>query len=128
MLRSLKLTSSRCKAYSYLPTIVQPMVAAAAEGADLEPLIRSVTQSLGFETFMYGICLDARPCAGARQFVFTTMPVEWVRRYDEYNYIDVDPRVRALSTAPLPVVWTERLFAASRQRWTYFCVMRRTTG
>jgi len=120
MLRSLKLTPARCKTYSYLPTIVQPMVAAAAEGADLEPLIRSVTQSLGFETFMYGICLDARPCAGARQFVFTTMPVEWVRRYDEYNYIDVDPRVRALSTAPLPVVWDRTTFRGESAKMDLF--------
>ncbi len=120
MLRPLKLKSNKCKTYDYVPPIVRPLIAAADSGSDLEPLIHSITRSLGFESFMYGICLDARPCSEARQFVYTTLPSEWVQRYDQQGYIDVDPRVRALTTAPLPVVWDQRTFRGESSKMDQF--------
>lgn len=110
MLRPLKLAPVQFKAYEYVPPIVQPLIAAAAKGDDLEPVVRSITRCLGFETFMYGICLDARPCAEARQYCYTTMAIDWVRRYDKYNYVDIDPRVRNIAAAALPIVWDQRTF------------------
>jgi DNA-binding CsgD family transcriptional regulator len=41
-------------------------------------------------------------------YVFTTAPLEWVARYDQLAYIEVDPRVLLLWDSTLPLVWDQR--------------------
>lgn len=89
---------------------MQPLVEAAEKGLDLEPAIREITHRLGFESFMYGICLDPIPCTDARQLVYTTLPQDWVRRYEALRYIDVDPRVRQITQGTLPIIWDQRTY------------------
>jgi DNA-binding CsgD family transcriptional regulator len=120
MLRPLKLTPLQFKPAGYVPPIVHPLLAAAAKGLDLEPTIRSITKSFGFDAFMYGICLDPQPAAEARQFVYTTLPIEWVQRYDKCDYIDIDPRIRAMTDASLPIIWDQQTFRGKADRLDQF--------
>ena len=41
----------------------------------------------------------------SRSYVFTTLSREWVRRYDEQAYIDVDTRITRALDSPLPLIW-----------------------
>ncbi len=101
---------SQFKASGYVPPVMQPLVDAAEKGLDLEPAIREITHRLGFESFMYGICLDPLPSTDARQLVFTTLPYEWVRRYEAFRYIDLDPRVRQITQGTLPIIWDQKTY------------------
>jgi DNA-binding CsgD family transcriptional regulator len=120
MLRPLKLTPLQFKATGYIPSIVQPLLAAAAKGLDLEPIIRSITRRMGFENFMYGICIDPQPSAQSRQFVYTTLSMEWVRQYDKCDYIEVDPRVREMADASLPIIWDQTTYRGRSLRLDQF--------
>ncbi|MEP7062123.1 MAG: LuxR family transcriptional regulator [Betaproteobacteria bacterium] len=120
MLRPLKLMPLQFKASGYVPSIVQPLLAAAAKGLDLEPIIRSITKGLGFDNFMYGICIDPQPTAETRQFVYTTLPLEWVRQYDKCDYIEIDPRVRMMADASLPIIWDQKTYRGKSSRLDRF--------
>jgi DNA-binding CsgD family transcriptional regulator len=40
-------------------------------------------------------------------FVFTTAPLEWVTKYDQMAYIEIDPRILLLWDSTLPLVWDQ---------------------
>lgn len=107
MLRQLKLAHEQLQALDYAPPIVRPLISAARTGEDLERVVRSIVSTLGFDSFTYGISLDNLPTIDARNFVFTTSPSEWVRRYEQRNYIAVDPRIRVTLNCPLPMAWDQ---------------------
>lgn len=88
--------------------MLMPLVRAAEEGRDLVPIIESITKSFGFETFTYGMSTSLRPDHESRMYVFTTATMEWVARYDQLAYIEVDPRVLLLWDSTLPLVWDQR--------------------
>ncbi len=110
MLRPLKLMPSQFKAFGYVPRLMRPLIEAAERGLDPDRAIRDITQRLGFDSFMYGICLDPLPGSSARQFVYTTLPLEWVRTYEAKRYIDIDPRVRHITIGTLPIVWDQTTY------------------
>jgi len=41
---------------SVVPPLISPLVDAVARNADLVPAVDSIVKSLGFDTFMYGLC------------------------------------------------------------------------
>src|SRR5262245_56424338 len=96
MLQSLNLARATVAPCSFIPPVVGPLIRAATEGRDLVPVIQSITRSFGFETFMYGMSTSLRPDHESRMFVFTTVSSQWVNRYDEKAYIEVDPRILLL--------------------------------
>lgn len=116
MLRRLKLMPSQFKASGYVPPIMQPLVEAAEKGLDLEPAIREITHRLGFESFMYGICLDPSPANYAHQFVYTTLPMQWIKIYDERGYIEIDPRIKQIGEAALPIIWDQRTYRGKSKK------------
>lgn len=116
MLRLLKLTPLRFQLPAYVAPVAQPLADAVATGVDLDPVIRAMTNSFGFDCFMYAICMDPLPCAESRQFAYTTSTSEWVRRYDQCNYVDIDPRVRTLTKVALPIVWDQQSFRGTSAR------------
>jgi DNA-binding CsgD family transcriptional regulator len=61
----------------------------------------------GFETFLYGSSLCPRPGQEAVSYVFTTLPTEWVSRYDQAGYAEVDPRVLYSFESAIPFVWDQ---------------------
>jgi DNA-binding CsgD family transcriptional regulator len=93
--------------------MLEPLVRAAEDGKDLVPVIQSITRSFGFETFTYGMSTSLRPDHESRMFVFTTVSTEWVARYDQMAYIEVDPRILLLWDSTLPLVWDQRMVRGS---------------
>jgi len=108
MLQSLMLGQTRVARWSFIPPLLEPLMSAAESGRDLVPVIQSITRCFGFDTFMYGMCTSLRPDHESRMFVFTTAPLEWVTRYDQMAYIEIDPRILLLWDSTLPLVWDQR--------------------
>src|SRR5258706_9256783 len=108
MLQALHLGQTKVASWSFIPPLLHPLVRAAKCGNDLVPVIQSITRSFGFDTFMYGMCTSLRPDHESRMYVFTTLPIEWVVRYDQMAYIEVDPRILLLWDSTLPLVWDQR--------------------
>ena len=100
----------------FLPAVLSPLIDAAQRGDPLEPVITSLTRMFGFETFLYGTSLSPRPGQEAVSYVFTTMPRQWVLRYDECGYTEVDPRVLYSFDSAIPFVGTRRASAAGRSQ------------
>jgi DNA-binding CsgD family transcriptional regulator len=110
MLQSLRVERAKFAPWGFIPPVLGPLVAAAESGQDIVPIIQSTIRSFGFDTFMYGISRSMKPDHESRMFVFTTVPQEWVIRYDELAYIEVDPRILLLWDSSLPLVWDQRTF------------------
>lgn len=92
----------------FLPQVLSPLVTAAERGEPLAPAVVAVARVLGFDSFMYGTSLCTRPDSEQRSYVFTTLPEEWVVRYDQRAYIEVDPRILHTFDSAMPLVWDQR--------------------
>ena len=107
MLRSLHLGPVSIDRSRVLPPIMAPLVRAAECGFDLISEVESITRHFGFDTFMYGVAVSAQPDNDSCVYAFTTLPLEWVIRYDQKAYIEVDPRIALAWDRTLPVVWDQ---------------------
>ena len=67
----------------FIPPFLASLVAAAEKGNDLLPYVESITKNLGFDSFMYGATATPKPDHEGKSYVYTTMPREWVGRYDQ---------------------------------------------
>jgi DNA-binding CsgD family transcriptional regulator len=92
----------------YLPPMLLPLVRAATRGDDIVPAVQSVVRAFGFDSFMYATAnYHLRPDNDERMYVFTTLPREWVIRYDQNAYVECDPRVVASFDNALPLMWDQ---------------------
>jgi DNA-binding CsgD family transcriptional regulator len=89
----------------FVPNLLAPLIEVANSRNPLEPSVLAITKSLGFDSFMYGMSTSADPVQESRSYVFTTLPREWVVRYDQRAYIEVDPRVRHGIVSSTPLIW-----------------------
>jgi DNA-binding CsgD family transcriptional regulator len=89
----------------YTPALLLPLVKAAEEGDALEPALNAIVKLLGFETFMFAMSVNPRGHHESQSYVYTTLPAEWVVRYDQMAYIEIDPRVLKTWNNALPMVW-----------------------
>jgi len=87
--------------------VLSPLIAAAERGEPLEPVVSAIVRMFGFDTFLYGASLSVRPGQEATSYVFTTAPREWVVRYDQRAYIEVDPRVLYSFESAMPYIWDQ---------------------
>lgn len=78
----------------------------AASLADLGRIARSFAANSGFEHFLYAVRLP-RPPGPAIHFVVNGYPAEWRRRYDEREYLRIDPIVQHAFGSAMPAVWDE---------------------
>lgn len=90
-----------------VPAVIAPLVAAAAHGSDLASAVTTIVQSLGFDTFMYGLTTVFRPSQDNLVYSYTTASQDWVRLYHQAAYIEVDPRIEAAVTCTLPYIWDQ---------------------
>jgi DNA-binding CsgD family transcriptional regulator len=90
-----------------LPPIVQPLVDAAKKGFELVSEIEAVTRHFRFDSFMYGVTLSSVPDNDGIIYTFTTLPIDWVLRYQEMAYIEVDPRISDCWDRTVPLVWDQ---------------------
>ena len=84
------------------------LVKLAQEGKSLEAGVLEIANSLGFDSFMYATAnYHLRPDNDERMYVFTTLPRDWVIRYDQCAYVECDPRVVASFDNALPLLWDQ---------------------
>lgn len=100
----------------YLPSVVTPLVSAAEKGGDLVSVVSSITRNFGFDSFMYGLSTSPKPDHESCMYVFTTLPKEWVIRYDQMAYIEIDPRILLSWDNPLPLVWDQSTVRTTDKR------------
>jgi len=106
MLTPLRLTPVRVDRSKYLPPLLLELIEAAERGGDLVPAVQATVRKLGFDGFMYATAsYHLRPNNDERIYVFTTLPREWVQRYDQQAYVECDPRVLYSFESALPLVW-----------------------
>ena len=92
----------------YLPPLLLPLVRAAARGDDIVSEVQAVVRAFGFDSFMYATAnYHLRPDNDERMYVFTTLPREWVIRYDQCGYVECDPRVVRSFDNALPLIWDQ---------------------
>lgn len=106
-LHELDIKAARIDRGAAVPAIMGPLVEAATSGGDLVHAVTAIVESLGFETFMYGLTTAYRPGHDSLAYFFATVPPEWVRLYDESAYIEVDPRIEAAYVSSLPCFWDQ---------------------
>jgi DNA-binding CsgD family transcriptional regulator len=89
----------------FVPPIAKPLLEAKAAGQPLRPVLKTIVHGLDFDDFTYGVSTSPRPSHDARAYIWTSLPSEWTRLYDERAYIEVDPRMRGAWQSPLPYLW-----------------------
>ena len=108
MLTPLRLTPVTLDRSNYLPPLLLELIEAAATGGDLVPAILAIVRKLGFDGFLYATAsYHLRPNNDERIYYFTTLPREWVVRYDQQAYVECDPRVLYSFESALPLVWDQ---------------------
>lgn len=108
MLEAVSLGNPRLEGARFLPQVLTPLVNAAERGEPIAPAMQAVVRILGFDSFMYGTGIATRPKSELKSYVFTTLPREWVVRYDARGYIEVDPRIKHIFDGAMPFVWDQR--------------------
>ena len=89
--RELDLNRARVADAEAAPSVIAPLIEAAKAGRDVVSVVDAITKSLGFDIFMYGLSMTFRPGLDSLLYGFTTAPHEWVVRWDQAAYIEVDP-------------------------------------
>jgi len=84
---------------------LQPLIAAAAAGEPLEPLMNSIVRGFGFDNFTYTVSTDSHPNHETRAYVWSSLPREWVAVYDKNAYVEVDPRITMSWGRTTPLIW-----------------------
>lgn len=107
MLQSLAPGGVMLEGARFLPQVLTPLIVAAERGEPLEPVVSAIVRMFGFDTFVYGASLSVRPGQEAIGYIFTTAPRDWVARYDQRAYIEVDPRVLYSFESAMPFVWDQ---------------------
>src|SRR6476620_6184835 len=108
MIKNVAIGKVELRRTSFLPPLLEPMVACAASGEPLEPVLASICSQLGIDRFMFGMSVSAHVTHESQVFAFTTLPVEWVMRYDACDYVEVDPRVLKTYDSRIPLLWNTK--------------------
>lgn len=88
-----------------LGTPLEPLIAAAAAGEPLEPVMDAIVRGFGFDNFTYTVSTDSHPRHETRAYVWSTLPREWVALYDKNAYVEVDPRITLTWGRTTPLIW-----------------------
>lgn len=108
MLTPLRLTPVTFDRSRYLPPPLLELIEAAGRGGDLVPAVLAIVRRFGFDGFLYATAgYHLRPNNAERIYYFTTLPREWVARYDQQAYVECDPRVLYSFESALPLVWDQ---------------------
>jgi LuxR family transcriptional regulator, quorum-sensing system regulator SolR len=120
MLRALVPQPPTFAVAKFAPPIVRPLVDAGSCQKSLTLALQGIARGLGFDAFMYGVTTSTHPKQESRTYVWTDLPEDWVRLYDQRAYIEIDPRLRAARESMLPVIWHRRAFPDSEENRQFF--------
>lgn len=106
MMELLAIDRINLAAGQFVPPFFDSLVAAARAGESLEPRIRAIVSSFGFESFEYGMSASLHADAAATNYYYSTVP-EWTKWYGERGYMEVDPRLFLTCPSAVPLVWDQ---------------------
>lgn len=99
---------------------------AALAGRPLAAEMQDVVAKFGFTGFTYATSPDAGPTRrDTRCFVWSTLPGDWVARYGERGYIEIDPAVTRSWNRSVPFVWDAAEYTSDSRCSAYFEDARR---
>lgn len=70
----------------------------------------------GFDLCSYGV-RPPLPVSKPRILVYDNFPASWHQQYRSQGYVEIDPTVRHGLRSLLPLVWTDDVFAETRDFW-----------
>lgn len=108
MLETLRPEQVNLRRNQFVPPFLASLIAAARGGNELLPYVESITRNLGFDGFTYGAAATPKPDNKGRNYIYTTMSVDWMRRYEQMAYIEVDPRIILTCKSAIPFVWDQK--------------------
>jgi len=65
------------------PKRLLPLIEAVAAGDPLASLLTTIVNDLGFDSFMFGMSACPTLNHESQCYAYTTLPAEWVARYDQ---------------------------------------------
>lgn len=78
--------------------------------------VQEAARALGFEYCAYGFRAPL-PLANPKMIMLNNYPAEWRARYEQRQYLSIDPTVAHGRRSRLPVVWSDKLFADAPALW-----------
>src|ERR1700739_2151628 len=108
MIKNIKIGKVLLPRTPYTPKGLLPLIDAVAVGEPLESLLTAIVNRLGFDSFMFGMSACPTLNHESQIYAYTTLPAEWVARYDQMDYVEIDPRVLKTRDNPLPLLWDSR--------------------
>ena len=103
-----------------VPAFLLPIAEAATCEGSVGAALADVVRQLGFDTFTYGCGTAPTPMQESRSYVWTNLPLAWVRRYDQNSYVEIDPRVTEAITHTTPMLWDRFAFPNTKRLRTFF--------
>jgi LuxR family transcriptional regulator len=94
---------------------IQALLSADCE-QKLFPELVTLAHDLGFDFCAYGLLLPL-PVSNPKTMIFSNYPGAWQARYQQKNYLAVDPTVRHGMRSLLPVLWSDDVFASAHDLW-----------
>lgn len=79
-------------------------------------MVVSIANNLGFDYCAYGLRMPL-PLTRPQVAMFNNYPTAWQEKYQKRKYLAVDPTVLHGMRSLLPVIWSENLFAETRELW-----------
>ena len=108
MIKNIKIGKVVLDRLAYTPESLRPLLTAVEIGEPLEPVLTKIVKNLGFDTFMFGMSASPEVTHESQNYVYTTLPVEWVVRYDQMDYVEIDPRLLKTRDNPIPFIWDQK--------------------
>jgi len=87
----------------------------AGSARERQQTVRGALQAMGFDWLSHGRVLVGGDCPVPLSLCVTHIDVNWVRRYVQHAYHEVDPRLHQTLQSCLPCVWTLEGLAGSAQ-------------
>lgn len=78
--------------------------------------IEAAARSLGFEHCAYGLRVPM-PISNPQTVILNNYSATWQSRYASQGYLETDPTVQHGRRSQVPLIWSEKVFDASRNMW-----------
>ena len=120
MLHDLTLESPVSLPAGPVPAFLYPIADAGTHGGSVGEALAEVVRHLGFDGFTYGCGTAYTPTRESRSYVWTNLPLAWVRRYDQNAYVEVDPRATNAILHATPMLWDRFAFPNTKRLRGFF--------
>jgi LuxR family quorum-sensing system transcriptional regulator SolR len=78
--------------------------------------LAAIARELEFDYCAYGLRTPL-PISRPQVVMFNNYPPAWQARYQEKDYLAIDPTVHHGMRSLLPIIWTDDVFASARELW-----------